>query len=102
MYHPLKQWLTGRKEGKTKLQKIEYLDKQKSFLDEIKNNFHFLKDNHLVKNKNLIKNSGHKPLRRDYDTGFSREFCKIFEKTFCIEHLRAPASELLNYYQKQL
>ena len=37
------------KEGK-KLQKIEYLENEKSFVDEIKNIFHsFLKDYHLEK-----------------------------------------------------
>ena len=36
---PLKQWLTGKKEGKTKIQKFEYLENEKSFLDEIKNIF---------------------------------------------------------------
>ena len=49
---PLKQWLTGKKEGKTKIQKFEYLQNKKSFLD--------LKGYHLVKNKNLIKISGRK------------------------------------------
>ena len=29
-----KQWLTGKKEGKTKIQKFEYLKNKKSFLDE--------------------------------------------------------------------
>ena len=38
--HPLKQWLTGRKKGKIELQKIEYLENEKSFLDEIKSIFH--------------------------------------------------------------
>ena len=37
---PLKQWLTGKKEGKSKIQKFEYLENEKSFLDEIKNIFH--------------------------------------------------------------
>ena len=37
---PLKQWLTGKKEGKTKIQKFKYLKNEKSFLDEIKNIFH--------------------------------------------------------------
>ena len=40
---PLKQWLTGRRRGKeekTEIQKFEYLEKEKSFLDEIKNIFH--------------------------------------------------------------
>ena len=35
----LRQWLTGKKEGKTKIQKFEYLDNEKSFLDEIKSIF---------------------------------------------------------------
>ena len=42
------------------IQKFEYLRNEKSFLDEIKNIFQFLKGYHLVKNKKLIKNSGHK------------------------------------------
>ena len=37
---PLKQWLTGKKEGKTNIQKFEYLENEKSFLNEIKNIFH--------------------------------------------------------------
>ena len=28
---PLKQWLTGEKEGKTEIQKSEYLESEKSF-----------------------------------------------------------------------
>ena len=33
----IKQWLTkGEKEGETKIQKFEYLENKKSFLDEIK------------------------------------------------------------------
>ena len=48
------------KEGK-KLQKLEYLENEKSFLDEIKNIFHsFWRATISWKNKNLIKNSGHK------------------------------------------
>ena len=36
----LKQWLSERKkEGKRKIQKFEYLENEKSFLDEIKNIF---------------------------------------------------------------
>ena len=50
---PLKQWLTGRKRGKMEIPKFEYLKNKKSFLDEIKNIFH------LVRNKSLIKNTGH-------------------------------------------
>ena len=39
----------------------EYLENKKNFLDEIKKkNSYFLIGYHLVKNKNLIKNSGHK------------------------------------------
>ena len=33
---PLKQWLTGRKKGKMETQKCEYLENEKSFLDEKK------------------------------------------------------------------
>ena len=48
------------KEGE-KLQKFEYLENEKSFLDEIKNIFHsFWRAIIRWKNKNLIKNSGHK------------------------------------------
>ena len=46
--------------GKTEIQKFEYLENKKSFLDEIKNVFQFLRSYHLVRDKNLIKNSGHK------------------------------------------
>ena len=38
-HQPLKQWLTGRKEGKTEIQKFQYLENKKSFLDEIKSIF---------------------------------------------------------------
>ena len=50
----------GKKRGRWKYKKIEYLENEKSFLDEIKNIFQFLEGYHLVRNKNLIKNSGHK------------------------------------------
>ena len=36
---PLKQWLTGKKERKTKIQNFEYLENEKSLLHEIKNIF---------------------------------------------------------------
>ena len=36
---PLKQCWQGKKEGKTKTQKFEYLENEKSFFDEIKNIF---------------------------------------------------------------
>ena len=38
--HLLKQWLTGGKRGKTKIQKFEYLENGMSFLDVIRNIFH--------------------------------------------------------------
>ena len=48
------------KQGK-KLQKFEYLDNEKIFFDEIKNTFHsFGRTTIWQKNKNLIKNSGHR------------------------------------------
>ena len=34
--HPPKQWLTVKKEGRTEIQKIEYLENEKSFVDEIR------------------------------------------------------------------
>ena len=37
--HPLKQWLTGKKDGKMGIQKFEYLKNEKSFLDEMKSIF---------------------------------------------------------------
>ena len=37
---PLKQSLTGKKEVKTNIQKFEYIENRKSFLEEIKNIFH--------------------------------------------------------------
>ena len=44
-----------------KLQKFEYLKNEKSFSDEIKNTFHSYRRAIIWwKNKNLIKNSGHK------------------------------------------
>ena len=50
-----------KKEGKTKIQKLEYIKDEKNFLDEIKNIFlQFLKCYHFMKNKKLIKNSKRK------------------------------------------
>ena len=47
--------------GREKLQKFEYVENKKSFLDEIKNIFHiFWRAIIWWKNKNLTKNSGHK------------------------------------------
>ena len=43
------------------IQKIENLENEKSFLDEIKKNLsQFLKGYYLMKIKNLSKSSGHK------------------------------------------
>ena len=38
-YYTLKQWLTGRKEGKMEKQKFEYLDNKNGFLDQTKKHF---------------------------------------------------------------
>ena len=38
----------GEKEGRTEIQKYEYLENKTSFLNEIKSNFQFLKGYHLV------------------------------------------------------
>ena len=35
-HHPLKQWPKGRKKGRTEIQTFEYLENEKSILDEIK------------------------------------------------------------------
>ena len=54
--HPPKQWPTGKKEGRTEIQKIEYLENEKSFLDEIRSIFHsFWRAIMWWKNKNLMK-----------------------------------------------
>ena len=37
---PLKQWLKGKKEGKTNIQKFECLENEKSFSGKTKNIFH--------------------------------------------------------------
>ena len=50
-----------KNKGKTNIQKFEYLEKEKGFLDEIKKTFFIVfKGLHFVKNKNLIGNSRHK------------------------------------------
>ena len=38
-HHPISQLLTWKKKRKLEIQKFEYLDNEKSFLDEIKNIF---------------------------------------------------------------
>ena len=47
------------KEGKTEIQKFEYLENEKSFLDEIKK-FLIVFEGLSFSKKNLIKNSRHK------------------------------------------
>ena len=59
--HPLKQWPTRRKRGENGNTKIWISWNEKSFFDEIKSIFHsFWRAIIWQKNKNLIKNSGHK------------------------------------------
>ena len=54
--HPVKQWPTCRKRGKDRNTKIEYLENEKSFLDEIKSIFHsFWRPIIWWKNKSLMK-----------------------------------------------
>ena len=48
----------GKKERKTKIQKFDYLENEKSFLDEIKNFFIVFEGLSFGENRNLIKNSG--------------------------------------------
>ena len=56
---PFESGKCGKEEEK--LQKFEYLENEKSFLDDIKNIFHsFWRAITWWKNKKLIKNSGHK------------------------------------------
>ena len=56
---PFESGKSGKEEEK--IQKFEYLKNEKSFFDEIKNIFHsFWRAIIWWKNKNLIKNSGHK------------------------------------------
>ena len=56
---PFESGKSGKEEEK--IQKFEYLENEKSFLDEIKNIFRsFWSAITCWKNKNFIKNSGHK------------------------------------------
>ena len=78
---PLKQWLTGKKEGKTEMQKCEYLENKNNFLDRIKSIFH----NYL---RAIIwwkmKNSGHK----------LKKFRNIHRKTPVMETLLNKVADL--------
>ena len=57
MDQPLKQWLTWKKkEGKTEIQKLEYVKNEKGFLDEIKNIFIVFEELSFGENKNVLKN----------------------------------------------
>ena len=49
----------GKKEGQTKIQKFEYLENEKSFLDEIKNIFHCFWRAIIWWKIKFDKNSGH-------------------------------------------
>ena len=55
-------FVSGKYERKVKkIQKFEYLENEKGFLDDIKNTFHsFWRAIIWWKNEKLIKNSGHK------------------------------------------
>ena len=56
---PFESGKSGKEEEK--IQKFEYLENKKSFLDEIKNIFHgFWRATIWWKNKKLMKNSRHK------------------------------------------
>ena len=56
---PFESWKSGKEEEK--IQKSDYLENEKSLLDEIKNIFHNFRMAIIWwKNKNLMKNSGHK------------------------------------------
>ena len=46
-----------KKEGKTEIQKLEYVKNEKGFLDEIKNIFIVFEELSFGENKNMLKNS---------------------------------------------
>ena len=46
-------------EGKSEIQKFEYLENEKNFLDEVKSNFQLFKDYHLL-NKRKIEDTSFK------------------------------------------
>ena len=57
----LRFWIWKCEKGGKKLQKFEYLENKKSFLDETKNTFHiFWRVIVWWKNENLLKNSARK------------------------------------------
>ena len=56
-------WIWEAWKRRQKIQKLEYLENEKSFLNEIKNTFHSLWRAIIWwKNKNLLKNSKYKPI----------------------------------------
>ena len=52
--------MADKKEGKMEIQRFEHLENEELFRWNKKHLSQFLKDLHLVINKNLLKNSGHK------------------------------------------
>ena len=51
----------AEKDGNVEIQKLEYLENEKSFLDEIEKDFsQFLMCYHFVRNKYFVENSGQK------------------------------------------
>ena len=71
--HPLKQWPTDRKKRKDRNTKNEYLENEKSFLDEIKRIFYgFWRAIIWWKSKNLIKIAG--------TTSFNNTFQNLLKK----------------------
>ena len=62
--HRLKQWPTGRKRGKDRNTKFEYLENEKSFLDEIKSIFHCFRGAIICEKTKINENSGHKLERK--------------------------------------
>ena len=77
--HPLKQRPTSRNKGRTEIQKFEYLENEKSFLDEIKGIFHsFWRAVIWWKNKNLMT---------IVDTSFILNFWPKFAQKGCLRSL---------------
>ena len=93
------------KRNRKKYKKFEYLESKRSFLDEIKNIFQFLKGYHLVKKKkkNMIKIA---------DTSFKNRLTDFFEKlahdgfqlvflmfhNFTVHYHRAPVTPSLTIF----
>ena len=79
MDRPLRQWLTRRKKRGRQIQKFEYLENKKSFLDEIKSIFHsFWRATIWLKKKHLMKIA---------DTSFNRQSCSKNEPNIKLNHI---------------